>query len=85
MSICTITIIVMRTLLSLLLSRKKDSMSYVRYLYFVLYDYITKSDNAVRISLLDAYRCSTVESNTDSGKHGSLMLHRLNFGFDTNE
>lgn len=23
------------------LSRKKDSMSYVRYLYFVLYDYIT--------------------------------------------
>ena len=40
MSICTIIIIVMTTLLSLLLSRKRDSISYVRYLHFVLYDYI---------------------------------------------
>lgn len=37
-----ITIIVMTTLLSLLLSKKKDSISYVRHLHFVLYDYITK-------------------------------------------
>ena len=46
---------------------------------------VDKPDDAIRISLLDTYRCTTAESNIDSGKHGSLMLHRLIFGFDTNE